>query len=140
MLTLGKDIDTAWVKHDFGDGEEKYQIRYYSPAKIQELKNKHTKDDEVDLMSWQEEAIDYILIDWDGILLPGGKKASCNKKNKVFLMNTSKKRTEWLLWNAQISANFEVGIEEILKNLNRPSLTKSNGAAHKDNILTAENA
>lgn len=127
MFQLQVDFDEWDVEKDFGSGVEKYRVRYLHADKFDELSSKFEDDTKRD-----ESLLDYALVDWfDSVLGEKGKKVPCTKKNKIAFMRTSKRRSLFILMQAQIGeTNKEKLIEDIVGNLQRPSGTNSrtNGA------------
>lgn len=152
-LILLKDLDTAWIKKDFGSGEERYKVQYYSPemslvyiGKLGHIARSRWFQKMFPRMFIKRsqrlefEEFDKMLLDWEEIKLPNGELAPCSRKNKKFFCRTSYRRKAWIIKEAQKQSNFGIDTEELVGNLPRPSNTNSNGAASKQNSPTVESA
>ncbi len=89
------DVDlTEGVWKEYEDGV-KIKIRPWTPAKYNELRKKHTKYqrimgqrvEEVDEEALNNDMIDYIIEDWEGIGLANGEPAPCTREMKLKLVN-----------------------------------------------------
>jgi hypothetical protein len=135
-MKLFSDYDETWVEKDFGDGIERYLIRYYSEEHIERLKKTHGNN----IAKFQSDAIDFVLRDWEGILGKNGQKAECNRKNKEALINTSPKRAEWLFTIAQLHRTFGEGAESIVGKLWTQQSTSRPTKAARPNTQAVANA
>lgn len=136
MFQLEKDFDQWDVEKDFGSGIEKYRVRYLHADKFDELTNRYK-----DITKRDEAFLDYALVDWyDSVQSEKGKNAPCTKKNKIAFLRTSKRRSSFIIMQAQIGEmNQEKLIEDIVGNLPRPSGINSRTNGAKPSQQTAVN-
>jgi len=104
--------------------------------KFDELTNRYK-----DVTKRDEAILDYVMIDWyDSVQSEKGKNAPCTKKNKIVFMKTSKRRSLFLITQAQIGEmNQEKLIEDIVGNLPKPSGTNSRTNGAKPSQQTVAN-
>lgn len=94
-----KDVDLPNVKSPCEDVT--YQVRQIPPPLARAMAKRHTKrrpnpqthqmEEQVDVDALSEEAIDYVVVGWSGVVLPDGTPAPCTKDNKVSGLDAARK-------------------------------------------------
>ena len=111
---LGRAISTAWISDELNP-EVKYQIRFISDSKHQEIIKKHMVKELIDDMdSYFLDVLDFCLIDWnDQVINSKNKKVQCTRQAKKILMDSDEAARKWICTNAGWRPNFSN--DEIIK-------------------------
>ena len=150
-MILKKDFDETWKAHDFGNGEEKYLLRYYSIEQLRIFAIKYptfrtskffekffTSIYISAIRNFETKIFIWVLRDWEGVYISKGKEAVCNNANKTLLMKTSYRRKAWIIKHASDPKTFDIDIDRAVKKSERPSPSVQTMEKTKQNSQAAD--
>lgn len=139
-MKLGERHSERWVTYHLDDETIRFKIRFYSSAKIEELTAKHTDthvgddgvaEDTINADGFYQEALDWVIQDWEGIEDPGGAALPCTPEARIALADDQPAIPEFLFTLAKIRQTFSPDIESFKKKLSASLGIPGNGRQTK---------